>query len=423
MKVLVVGSGGREHTIAWKVAQSKRVQQVFVAPGNDGMKDVATVVPISESDHDALIQFAKENDVALTIVGPEAPLSAGLVDAFEAAGLVAFGPRKNAALIEGSKSFAKEIMEKYNIPTGYYKTFTSFDEAKAYVEEKGAPIVIKADGLAAGKGVVVAMTETEAIDALRDMLVNNQFGEASAKVVIEEYLAGEELSLMAFVHENIVVPMVGAQDHKRAYDNDEGPNTGGMGSYSPVPQFDAKDVDEAVTKILQPMANAMVKEGRPFTGILYAGLMMTNDGPKVIEFNARFGDPETQVVLPRLESDLVEVILQLLDGKTPELTWSDDAVLGVVMASIGYPREYEKGYTIEGLEQLERETYVFHAGTKEKDGQIVTNGGRVLLLARSAKTLKEAQEAVYKEIAKVKSDGLFYRKDIGNKAILRSSSN
>lgn len=232
MKVLVVGSGGREHTIAWKVAQSKRVQQVFVAPGNDGMKDVATVVPISESDHDALIQFAKENDVALTIVGPEAPLSAGLVDAFEAAGLVAFGPRKNAALIEGSKSFAKEIMEKYNIPTGYYKTFTSFDEAKAYVEEKGAPIVIKADGLAAGKGVVVAMTETEAIDALRDMLVNNQFGEASAKVVIEEYLAGEELSLMAFVHENIVVPMVGAQDHKRAYDNDEGPNTGGMGSYS-----------------------------------------------------------------------------------------------------------------------------------------------------------------------------------------------
>lgn len=422
MKVLVVGSGGREHTIAWKVAQSEQVEQVFVAPGNDGMKDVATVVAIPESDHEALVQFAKENHIALTIVGPEAPLSAGLVDAFEEAGLVAFGPKKNAALIEGSKSFAKEIMEKYNIPTGYYKTFTSFDEAKAYVEEKGAPIVIKADGLAAGKGVVVAMTEQEAIDALSDMLINNQFGEASAKVVIEEYLAGEELSLMAFVHGNIVLPMVGAQDHKRAYDNDEGPNTGGMGAYTPVPQFDAKDVDEAVTKILQPMADAMVQEGRSFTGILYAGLMMTNDGPKVIEFNARFGDPETQVVLPRLESDLVEVIMQLLDGKKPELNWSDDAVLGVVMASKGYPRDYEKGYVISGLEDLDRETVVFHAGTKEQDGQIVTNGGRVLLLARRANTLKEAQQAVYQEIAKVKSDGLFYRKDIGNKAILRSTN-
>lgn len=421
MKVLVVGSGGREHAIAWKAAQSKRVEEVFVAPGNDGMKDVATVVNIPESDHDALIQFAKENGIDLTIIGPEAPLSAGIVDAFEKAGLVAFGPKKEAALIESSKSFAKEIMKKHNIPTGAYETFTSFEEAKAYVEEKGAPIVIKADGLAAGKGVVVAMTKEQAIEALQNMLVNRQFGESSAKVVIEEYLEGEELSLMAFVHGNIVVPMVGAQDHKRAYDNDEGPNTGGMGAYSPVPQFAAKDVDEAVTKILQPMADAMVKEGRPFTGILYAGLMMTKEGPKVVEFNCRFGDPETQVVLPRLESDLVDVILTLLDGNKPELAWSEEAVLGVVMASKGYPLEYEKGYVIHGFDKLDKETYVFHAGTKEKDGQLVTNGGRVLLFARKAKTLKEAQQDVYREMKKIECDGLFYRKDIGNKAILSTS--
>ncbi|WP_078551367.1 phosphoribosylamine--glycine ligase [Bacillus alkalicellulosilyticus] len=422
MKVLVIGSGGREHTIAWKVAQSSKTEKVFVAPGNAGMKDVATILPIAENDHDGLVHFAKEEGIDLTIVGPEVPLLAGVVDSFQEAGLKVFGPRKNAALIEGSKSFAKEIMAKYNIPTGYYETFTSFADAKAYVEEKGAPIVIKADGLAAGKGVVVAMTEEEAVHALHEMLENNQFGAASAKVVIEEYLAGEELSLMAFVNGSTVLPMVGAQDHKRAYDNDEGPNTGGMGAYSPVPQFNQADVNEAVETILQPMAEAMISEGRSFTGILYAGLMMTAKGPKVIEFNARFGDPETQVVLPRLENDLADVMLQLLDGNKPELQWSDDAVVGVVMASKGYPLAYEKGYAIEGLGDVPAETLVFHAGTKEVEGKFVTNGGRVLLLARSAKSLAEAQKLVYKDIELVTSEGLFYRKDIGNKAISSASS-
>ncbi|WP_096201814.1 phosphoribosylamine--glycine ligase [Bacillus sp. FJAT-45350] len=422
MKVLVVGSGGREHTIAWKIAQSKKVSEVFVAPGNDGMSDVATLVNIPESNHDELINFAKKEAVELTIVGPEAPLSAGLVDRFLGEGLAVFGPTQSAALIEGSKSFAKEIMKKYNIPTGYYETFTIYDEAKAYVEKMGAPIVIKADGLAAGKGVVVAMTEKEAIEALYDMLENNQFGSASAKVVIEEYLEGEELSLMAFVHGTTVLPMVGAQDHKRAYDNDEGPNTGGMGAYSPVPQFKDSDVQEAVDTILQPMADAMMKEDRTFTGILYAGLMMTTKGPKVIEFNARFGDPETQVVLPRLESDLVDVITGLLNEEKPELTWSDNAVLGVVLASTGYPKAYDKGAVIKGLGNLEEQTLVFHAGTKEVNGNLVTNGGRVLLVSRKAQDLKTAQADVYRELENIQCDGLFNRSDIGNKAISYLSS-
>lgn len=417
MKVLIIGSGGREHTLAWKFTQSKKVTEVFVAPGNDGMKDVATIVPISEANHDELVHFAKEAKIDLTVVGPEAPLSAGVVDAFEAAGLVAFGPRKNAALIEGSKSFAKEMMKKYNIPTGAYETFTSFAEAKAYVEKHGAPIVIKADGLAAGKGVVVAMTEQEAIDALHDMLEDDKFGQAGAMVVIEEYLAGEELSLMAFVHGKTVLPMVTSQDHKRVFDNDEGPNTGGMGAYSPVPQFDDSLVQEAVETILQPMAEAMIQEGRTFTGILYAGLMITDKGPKVIEFNARFGDPETQVVLPRLESDLYDVIVKLMNDEPQELVWSDEAIVGVVMASNGYPGDYTKGAVIEGLENVSNGALVFHAGTKEENGKLVTNGGRVLLVAGKGETLQEAQANAYEEITNVKSDGLFYRRDIANKAM------
>ncbi|MBU8906395.1 phosphoribosylamine--glycine ligase [Desertibacillus haloalkaliphilus] len=417
MKVLVIGAGGREHTIAWKVAQSEKVTQVYVAPGNDGMSDVATVVDIAEDDHQQLLSFAKEENVDVTIVGPEVPLLAGVVDLFEEAGLRVFGPTKAAALIEGSKSFAKEMMVKYKIPTGYYETFSSYDKAKAYVEEKGAPIVIKADGLAAGKGVVVAMTKEEAISSLYEMLEEGQFGESSATVVIEEYLEGEELSLMAFVHGTTVVPMVGAQDHKRAFDNDEGPNTGGMGAYSPVPQFDQKDLDEAMETILQPMAEALVKEDRKFTGILYAGLMMTSAGPKVIEFNARFGDPETQVVLPRLETDLVDVILRLLDGEKPELTWTDEAVVGVVLAAKGYPKSYEKGKVIAGLDQLSEDALVYHAGTKVDNGEFVTNGGRVLLVAGKAAGLKEAQQVVYEDVKKVNCTDLFYRKDIGEKAI------
>ncbi|WP_017729196.1 phosphoribosylamine--glycine ligase [Halalkalibacterium ligniniphilum] len=422
MNVLVVGSGGREHTIAWKLAQSKKVKQVFVAPGNAGMTDVATLVSIPENDHNQLVSFAKEQDVALTIVGPEAPLSAGLVDRFQEEGLVVFGPTKRAAALEGSKSFAKQLMKTYNIPTGSYEVFEDFKAAKAYVNKQGAPIVIKADGLAAGKGVVVAMTVEEAIKALDEMLNQQQFGDASAKVVIEEYLAGEELSLMAFVNGEIVVPMVGAQDHKRAFDGDEGPNTGGMGAYSPVPQFTDEQVTEAVETILKPAAQAMIKEDRHFTGILYAGLMMTEKGPKVIEFNARFGDPETQVVLPRLETDLVDVIQSLLANEKPTLTWSDDAVVGVVLASKGYPREYEKGYQINGIDDIAKEALVFHAGTRQGEEGFETNGGRVLLVATSAATLKDAQAKTYEEVKKIKSDGLFYRTDIGSKAISRTFS-
>ncbi|MDV2685681.1 phosphoribosylamine--glycine ligase [Alkalihalophilus lindianensis] len=422
MNVLVIGSGGREHTIAWKLKQSEQVATVFVAPGNDGMRDVATTVPISEDDQDALVEFAKDNQVELTIVGPEVPLLAGLVDRFKAEGLIAFGPSKEAARLEGSKSFAKEIMQKYNIPTGAYETFTEYELAVQYVKAKGAPIVIKADGLAAGKGVVVAMTEIEAIEALDSMLNKQAFGEASASVVIEEYLEGEELSLMAFVHGNIVIPMVAAQDHKRAFDNDEGPNTGGMGAYSPVPQFGSEQINEAVDTILKPTANAMIEEGNSFTGILYAGLMMTQAGPKVIEFNARFGDPETQVVLPRLESNLEQVILTLLKGQKPELKWSDDAVVGVVMASKGYPGSYQKGAVIEGFDSLSEQSLLFHAGTKKQEGKWLTNGGRVLLAASKQPTLSLAKESVYKEIERIQSDGLFYRQDIGNKAISRVSS-
>ncbi|WP_100406201.1 phosphoribosylamine--glycine ligase [Bacillus solitudinis] len=421
MKVLVIGSGGREHTIAWKFAQSKQVEQVFVVPGNDGMIDIATPVAIAESDHDGLVAFAKENNIELTFVGPEVPLLAGVVDRFQEEGLKVFGPKKEAALLEGSKSYAKMIMKKYNIPTGAYETFSKFDEAVAYVKAQGAPIVIKADGLAAGKGVVVAMTEDEALQALDYMLNDKAFGDASASVVIEEYLEGEELSLMAFVHHDTVIPMVGAQDHKRAYDHDEGPNTGGMGAYSPVPQFKQEQLEEAVQRVLQPTANAMITEGRSFTGILYAGLMMTNVGPKVIEFNVRFGDPETQVVLPRLESDLVDVLVGLLNGEKPELTWTNDAIVGVVMASKGYPLEYDKGVVINGLDKVEPESLLFHAGTKKVNDKWETNGGRVLLLAERGKTISEAQEAVYKAIENIQSEGLFYRTDIAQKAISRKS--
>ncbi|MFC4323994.1 phosphoribosylamine--glycine ligase [Litchfieldia salsa] len=417
MNVLVVGRGGREHTIAWKVAQSKQVDTIYVAPGNPGMVDVAKTIDIEETDFDALIQFAKDKEIGLTIVGPEVPLSQGIVNRFQEQGLLIFGPTKEAAILEGSKSFAKDLMKKYDIPTAGYETFTSFDDAKKYIEEKGAPIVIKADGLAAGKGVVVAMTKEEALICLHEMMEEAKFGSASTQVVIEEFLEGEEFSLMAFVHGDQVYPMVISQDHKRAYDNDEGPNTGGMGAYSPVPQISSEVVEDAVQTILKPTVLAMIEENRTFTGILYAGLMLTKDGAKVIEYNARFGDPETQVVLPRLESDLVEVLVQLLEGKEVELTWSDDAVIGVVLASKGYPNEYQKGAVIAGIQGFTQETMMFHAGTALVDSQYVTNGGRVLALVSKGTDLKDAQNTVYREIKKVECDDLFYRNDIGHKAI------
>ncbi len=418
MNVLVIGRGGREHAICRKMKESSLVETVFVAPGNAGMTDVAELISIEESNQDDLVKFAQENGVGLTFVGPEIPLLEGLVDKFQEAGLKAFGPKQAAALIEGSKSFAKDLMQKYNIPTAEYAVFSEYEEAKQYVEKLGAPIVIKADGLAAGKGVVVAMTMDEAIAALKDMLLDEKFGAASATVVIEEFLAGEEFSLMALVNGDIVVPLEIAQDHKRAYDGDQGPNTGGMGAYSPVPQIGADAVQTAVETVLHPAANAMISEGRSFCGILYAGLILTEKGPKVIEFNARFGDPETQVILPRLKSDLVEVILTLLDGKTPELEWDENYCIGVVVAAEGYPGELVKGSVLDGLEDISDEVYLFHAGTKKNEnGQFVTNGGRVLLAGAKGMDLKLAQDKVYEELAKLTRKGVFYRNDIGARAI------
>ncbi|HHY73733.1 MAG TPA: phosphoribosylamine--glycine ligase [Bacillus bacterium] len=422
MKILVVGRGGREHALAWKFAQSPNVEKVFVAPGNDGMTDVAELVAVDESNHDALVKFAKDEGITLTFVGPEAPLSEGIVNRFEEAGLRAFGPRKEAAIIEGSKSFAKDLMKKYNIPTAKYETFHSYEEAKAYIEAEGAPIVIKADGLAAGKGVVVAMTLEEALAAIDEMMNQAKFGEASSKVVIEEFLEGEEFSFMAFVKGDKVYPMVISQDHKRAYDGDQGPNTGGMGAYSPVPQIPNEVLEEAFATILQPTANAMISENRSFTGILYAGLILTAAGPKVIEFNARFGDPETQVILPRLENDLAQLINDILDGKPVELNWSNDAVIGVVLAAKGYPNDYEKGHVINGLGDMSDDIFVFHAGTKKTEAGFTTNGGRVLLAATRGSDLAQAQSRLYQQLEKVHSDGLFYRKDIGYRAIAHSIS-
>lgn len=416
MNVLVIGRGGREHALAWKFAQSAKVEKVYVAPGNEGMRDVATPVDIDENDFDALVLFAKENNVELTFVGPEIPLMNGIVDRFKEEGLRVFGPNKAAAVIEGSKAFTKELMKKYNIPTAAYETFTDYEEAVQYIQKVGAPIVIKADGLAAGKGVTVAMTLEEALQAAKEMLQDVKFGEASKKVVIEEFLDGQEFSLMAFVNGTTVHPMVIAQDHKRAFDGDKGPNTGGMGAYSPVPQISESAVQEAIQTVLHPTAKAMIQENRSFTGILYAGLILTNDGPKVIEFNARFGDPETEVVLPRLENDLVDVCNAILDESELTLQWSDEAVIGVVLASKGYPEAYKKGEIIKGLDALQ-DVMVFHAGTVMKHGDFVTNGGRVLFVACKANSLQEAKDKVYKEISKIESDGLFYRGDIGYRAI------
>ncbi|WP_010678031.1 phosphoribosylamine--glycine ligase [Bacillus timonensis] len=417
MKVLVIGRGGREHTLAWKVSQSSKVETVYVAPGNPGMQDIATVINIAENDFDRLIEFAKEEQIDLTLVGPEVPLINGIVNRFQKEGLAVFGPSKEAALLEGSKSFAKEIMKKYNIPTAEYETFTSYEEAKQYILEKGAPIVIKADGLAAGKGVTVALNLDEALTSVYDMLEANKFGEASAQVVIEEFLEGEEFSLMAFVDGKTAYPMVISQDHKRAFDNDEGPNTGGMGAYSPVPQVSEMAVQTAIETIINPTVKAMEAEGRQFTGVLYAGLILTANGPKVIEYNARFGDPETQVVLPRLKTDFIEVIEGLLDQKEIVLEWSNNVTLGVVFASKGYPESYEKGAVIEGLGNLDEKVTVFHAGTDMVNKQFVTNGGRVLTIVASGESLEEAQNLVYQEAKKIQCTNLFYRKDIGKKAI------
>ncbi len=419
MKVLVIGGGGREHAIVWKLSQSSKVDKIYCAPGNGGTAEIAQNVPIPVHDQAALVQFAKEEGIDMTVVGPEDPLLAGIVDVFTKSGLAIFGPTSQAAQIEGSKSFAKDLMKRYNIPTAAYETFTDYSAALAYVRQQGAPIVIKADGLAAGKGVVVAETLEEAELALMQMMQDEIFGQAGARVVVEECLRGEELTLLAFVDGETVKPMITSQDHKAAYDGDKGPNTGGMGTYAPVPHMSTMLVDQVVETIVKPMAKAMVKEGYPFTGVLYTGLMITAEGPKVIEFNARFGDPETQVVLPLLQSDLAEIFLAAINGTLADIDvkWSDGSAVCVVMAAEGYPAGYRKGDLIEGLNTPVADSVVFHAGTKLTDAGVVTNGGRVLGVTGFAPTLAEAKQTAYRGVEAIRFNGAFCRKDIADKAL------
>lgn len=423
MQVLVIGGGGREHTLVWKLAQSKKVTKFYAAPGNPGMKDLAECVDLDIADLDGLADWAEKHAIDLTVVGPEAPLVAGIVDVFKARGLTIFGPSAKAAEIEGSKIFSKELMEKYGVPTAFFKVCDNLADARAFVEEKGAPIVIKADGLAAGKGVVVAMTKAEALAALDEMMGAHKFGSAGNRVVIEEFMEGEEASLLAFTDGKTIVPMLAAQDHKRVNDGDQGPNTGGMGAYCPAPVMTDALKEKTVKEVLRPIVDALAKEGRPYSGCLYAGLMIKGDSVKVVEFNARFGDPETQVVLPLLKSDLAEIMVACANGTlTPDLVeWSDKAAVCVVMASGGYPASYKKGIPITGLKAANAmdDVVVFHAGTREEDGKILTNGGRVLGVTAVADDIPSAQQKAYDAVDKIHFDGAHYRQDIAWRALRR----
>ena len=419
MNILVIGSGGREHALYWKLSESPQTEQIYAIPGNPGMGASAA---IALDDHAAILRFVKEHEIGLVVVGPEVPLMNGLVDELEAAGIRAFGPRANAAEIEGSKSFAKDLMEKYGIPTARYEVFTAAEPARAYIRQEGAPIVVKADGLAAGKGVIVAMTEQEALDAVDAIMEDHSFGDAGARVVIEEFMEGEEASLLAFTDGRTIRPMISAQDHKRAYDGDRGPNTGGMGTYAPAPVMTPEMTERAVEEILKPTIAAMAKEGRVYRGCLYLGLMVTADGPKVVEFNARFGDPETQVVLPLLDSDLVAIMCACADGTLADvpIRWKDGAAVCVVLASGGYPGHYEKGQEIHGLADAEAMgALVFHAGTAMKDGKLVTNGGRVLGVVGRGADISSAVDAAYAAAAKISFKDAYYRKDIAHRALER----
>ena len=410
-KVLVIGGGGRCHAIVDALSKSSEIDKIYCAPGNGGIAALAECVPIPVSDVKDLLEFAKQNSIDLTIVGPEASLAEGIVDEFRAEGLRIFGPTKAAARIESSKEYAKDLMARHDIPTAAYRTFSDFDEALAYVKAGPIPVVIKYDGLAAGKGVVVALTLNEAEDALRDMLLDEAFGKG--RVVVEEFLDGPEFSFMCIVNGTKLYPLDIARDHKRAYDHDKGPNTGGMGAYSPVPFVTPEIRKMALETILRPVAEAMVAEGVPFTGVLYGGLILHNGVPKVIEFNARFGDPETEVVLPRLKSDFLTLIEAAVDGRDYETEWSDNSILGVVMASKGYPGKYEKGYPIHGLDSID--TTVYHMGTSIRNGELLTVGGRVLMVLGEGKNLAEARKNAYESVAKVDCSNLFNRSDIGAK--------
>ncbi|WP_214685462.1 phosphoribosylamine--glycine ligase [Exiguobacterium sp. s155] len=412
MNVLVIGRGGREHALAWKLKQDGH--HVFVAPGNDFMEGM-TCVSIHETDVEALAHFAEENEIEWTIVGPESSLMAGVVDTFRDKGLNIFGPTKAAALLEGSKAFAKEVMMEAGIPTAAYEAFTEAESALAYIEKLGAPLVVKADGLAAGKGVTVAFTVEEAEAAVRDIFTTDKFGQQS-QVVIEEFLDGEEFSLMAFVSGERVIPMITSQDHKRAYDGDRGPNTGGMGAYSPMPHLSKDVYEESVKTVLEPLAQTMVKRGTPFEGFLYAGLILTANGPKVIEFNARFGDPETEVILPNLKSPLLDVIEAVVRQKSYSVEWIDGYTMGVVIAAEGYPDRPITGQVLSGFESLPKDVLVFHAGTTKKGDQVVGSGGRLLVVTATKPTLLEAKTAVYAAISQLDLPETFYRSDIGARA-------
>jgi len=413
MKALVIGSGGREHAIVEALSRSPQVDKIYCAPGNAGIASLAECVNIGVTDVDALVDFAAANNVDLTVVGPEAALAAGVVNRFNEADLKIFGPTKEAARIESSKEYAKQVMERYNVPTASYRAFDNYEEAWDYVKKGPVPVVIKYDGLAAGKGVVVAMTLEEADAALSDMLLDSAFGKG--RVVVEDFLEGPEFSFMCVVSGEKVYPLELAQDHKRAYDGDKGPNTGGMGAYSPVP-FIGDDIKEkALNEIMIPVAKGLVSEGNSFTGILYGGLILTKDGPKVIEFNARFGDPETEVVLPRMKSDIYALFDAALKGNDYTIEWNPDAVLGVVLASKGYPGSYAKGAEIKGLDKVE--TSVYHMGTAEKNGATVTAGGRVLMVTGAGATLDDAHAAAMKSLSEIECDALFHRTDIGKAAI------
>jgi len=426
MKILVIGGGGREHALAWKVAQSRDVDIVYVAPGNAGTAHEPKLenVAIDADDISALTTFAKARHIDLTIVGPEAPLVLGVVDAFQTAGLRCFGPSQGAAQLEGSKAFTKDFLARHHIPTAAYGNFTDIEEAIAYIQQHGAPIVVKADGLAAGKGVILAQTEAEAISAVRDMLAGNAFGEAGHRVVIEEFLSGEEASFIVMVDGEHILPMATSQDHKARDDGDTGPNTGGMGAYSPAPVVTPEIHDRVMREVIKPTVRGMAVEGYPYTGFLYAGLMIDADGtPKVLEYNCRFGDPETQPIMMRLKSDLVSLCNAALDRKldTISIEWDPRPSLGVVLAAGGYPGSYNKGDIITGLPAETPDSKVFHAGTTEKDGQIVTNGGRVLCAVALGDTVAEAQKQAYQLVDQIHWKGMYCRRDIGYRAITREN--
>lgn len=419
MDILIVGGGGREHTVAWKLAQSKKVDKLYCAPGNGGISEIAECHDVGATDIAGMIALAKRLKVDLVVVTPDDPLALGMVDELEAAGIPAWGPSKAAAAIEGSKVFAKELMRKYNIPTAGYAVFDDVDKAREYVKSHPYPLVVKADGLALGKGVIICQDQREAEDALSTIMVDKKFGSSGDQVVVEEFITGPEVSILAFADGRTVLPMVSAQDHKRAYDGDEGPNTGGMGTFSPAPQYTPEVAAEVTRTIIRPTIEAMAAEGRPFKGVLYFGLMLTAEGPKVLEYNARFGDPEAQVVLPRFKTDLLEVFLAIREERLHEITleWKNDAAVCVILASGGYPVAYQKGYPITGLDSFDGrdDLIIFHAGTRKTDGGYVTNGGRVLGLTALAPTLDEAIEKAYANLETIDFQDKQYRTDIGRK--------